>query len=235
MSGLKLGDLILDPRRVVYIESLRAVVCSGLCDALGVGDASVLHGVVDRMDRVLQQFQPETLVMLGGLNDEEAVRAVARFWGDRHRIHLICNEASSELGSLAEALGCEVHRELVWGRYRFLEVEKAESLELKLLTLAGAPHYVVRVGGVKGMKLAVFLKGVGRLWLPSLNPECQGVSLFPRRIKDLDRYDAFAVGHQRVLPMGKVRALKAFRGVIGALPIAKTTFEGYSSHSVEKE
>src|SRR5581483_11294336 len=112
---------------------------------------------------------------------------------------------------LAEAQGCEIHRELVWDRYRFVEFEEKlpdkQPLELHLTTITGASresaHYAIRVGRnpFSGMKLAVFLKGIGSLILPSLDPGAAAISVFQSA---LQRYDVFAVGYARVLPLGKV-------------------------------
>lgn len=227
MSGLKLGDLILDPRRVLYIPSLRAVVCSGLQEALGVGIAGGVRGVLERIDSVLADYKPEALIVLGKLDGDTGLTGMARRWGKKVRLQLVANDPDSEAKALAEALGCEVHHELVWGRYRFVEGEQDKgALELQFLTIMGSPHYSVRVGRgpFGGMKLAVFLKGLGRVVLPTLDPSGNGAaSVFTT---GLERFDVFAAGHQRVLPMGKVADLKPIKGIARGLPIAKATLGG---------
>lgn len=228
MSGLKLGDLILDPRRVLYIPSLRAVVCTGLQEGLQVSIADGLRGVIERVDATLAEYKPEFFVVLGSLSSssgvsyESALAGMARRWGRKTRIQLVSRDPDAEVRAMAEALGCEVHNELVWGKYRFVESEEPHALELQLLTISGSPHYSIRVGNrpFGGMKLAVFLKGLGRLNLPSMNPQEAGASVFKQ---GLDRCDVFAVGHQRVLPMGKVGDLKPFKGIGRGLPISKAT------------
>jgi hypothetical protein len=228
MSGLKLGDLVLDPRRAVYISSLSAVVCSGLHGALQVGISGGLRGVMERIDGVLDLYRPEFLVVLGPVSSdstnsfESALTGMARRWGKRAKIQLVARQADGDVRAMAEALGCEVHHELVWGRYRFVESDPCNNLELQLMTVQGAPNYGVKVGGrpFGGMKLPVFLKGFGRLTLPSSNPTQQPLSVFQ---PELERSDVFAVGHQRVLPLGKVGDLKPFKGIARGLPISKAT------------
>ena len=223
-DGLKLGDLILDPRRVVYIPSLNAVVCAGLHEALSIGISGGLRGVLERMDAVLETYKPEALIILGlgDLSEKSPVTGIARRWGKQTKIHFVTNESQADGRMIAEALGCEVHHELVWGRYRFVESEKKGVLEVQLLTIVGHPNYVVKVGSMPfgGMKLAVFLKGIGKLILPTLSPNAASASVFN---SDLGRYDLFAVGHQRVLPMGKVDGLKSVKGIGRGLPIVKAT------------
>lgn len=231
MSGLKLGDLILDPRRVVYIPSLRVVACADLHDGLCVGIAGGLRGVIERLDATLNEYKPDHLIILGSLGSkssssasyESTLAGMARRWGKRARIQLVAAMPDVDARGVAEALGCEVHHELVWGRYRFVEHEEADqALELKLTTIAGGPHYSVRVGNrpFGGTKLAVFLKGLGKLTLPSVNPAASSTTVFK---SGLERYDVFAVGHQRILPMGKVGDLKSFKGIGRGLPISKAT------------
>lgn len=228
MSGLKLGDLILDPRRVVYIPSLRALVCAGLQDALGVGIAGGLRGVIEKIDSALVEYKPESFVVLGSLVSksssvfESALTGMSRRWGKKVKLQLVSTKPDGDARALAEALGCEVHNELVWERYRFVEAHDDHGVELQLMTVAGHPNYCVKVGSrpFGGMKLAVFLKGFGRLTLPSTDPSASVTSVFKG---GLERCDVFAVGHQRVLPMGKVGALKPHQGIVRGVPLAKST------------
>lgn len=246
MSGLKLGDLILDPRRVVYIPSLRALVCAGLLDALGIGISGGLRGVIERVDATLQEYKPEFFVILGSIpksansatsfkdsgrspskgSYEAALTGIARRWGKRAKIQLVATSPSHDARAVAEALNCEVHNELVWGRYRFVEKQNESNMELQLMTIAGSPNYGIRVGNrtfagpFGGVKLAVYLKGLGRLTLPSMDPSAALVSVFKA---ELERCDVFAVGHQRVLPMGKVGELKPYKGIVRGVPISKIT------------
>lgn len=221
MSGLKLGDLILDARRVVYIPSLKAVVCAGLHEALTIGIADGLRGVLEKVDSVLEEYEPESLIILGHFTEASALSGIARRWGKRAKIHLIADDPGADARGMAEALGCEVHNELVWGRYRFVEADDSNALEVHLLTLAGKPNYNVKVGNpLGGMKLAVFLKGLGKVHLPSLNPNAAATSVFSSSV---ERHDVFAIGHQRILPMGKVADLKSVKGLARGLPVTKAT------------
>ena len=232
MSGLKLGDIHLDPRRVVYMPSLRAVVCSGLPEALRVGIGEGLRRVVERVDGVLEDYKPESLIILSSLKSETSITGIVRRWGKKTRIQFVANDADVDAQSLAEALRCEVHKELIWGNYRFVESELESNSELSLLTIIGSPHYMVRVGKgpMGGMKLCVFLKGQGKVLMPSSNPQAAGTSIFK---KELERFDVFAIGHQRVLPMGKVADLKPFKGIVRGLPLGPSTFSG--SRKAHKE
>lgn len=229
MNGLQLGDLILDPRRVTFIPSLKAVVCSGLQQALAVGIRNGLRGVMERMDAVMGEYQPDSLIVLGPLANVSASAAVVRRWGSRSRVLFITESPGREARAAVEALGCEVHQHLAWDRYRFSESETEMALDLKAMTITGArgaesaagAHYAVRVGSnpFGGIKLSVFLKGLGRLILPSLSPAAAALSLFQ---VPLQRHDVFAVGYARVLPLGKVADLK--KSVrLGGLPVTKAT------------
>lgn len=222
MNGLKLGDLVLDPRRVVYIPSLNAVVCAGLHEALCISISSGLRGVLERMDAILDTYKPEALIILGRLSEKSPVGGIARRWGKRTKVHFVANDPNADARAIAEAMGCEVHHELIWGHYRFVEAEEKGALEVQLLTMVGHPNYDIKVGSMPfgGMKLAVFLKGIGKLVLPTMSPNAASASVFSA---DLGRYDLFAVGHQRVLPMGKVDGLKSVKGMGGGLPIVKAT------------
>ncbi len=230
MSGLRLGDLILDSRRLAYIPSLRAVVCAGLPEALQVGIAGGLRGVLERVDGALADYSPEFMIVLGSMNSTSAsanalgsaFAGMSRRWGGKTKLVFVASKPDGEARATAEALGCEVHHELVWGHYRFVEAENLGNLEVQLLTISGSPHYAVKVGNrpFGGMKLPVFLKGLGRLTLPSMAPNASLSSVFQPA---LDRFDIFAVGHQRVLPLGKVRDLKSLKGIARGLPISKAT------------
>ncbi|MBI3558285.1 MAG: hypothetical protein HY074_18615 [Deltaproteobacteria bacterium] len=228
MSGLRLGDLILDSRRLAYIPSLRAVVCAGLPEALQVGIAGGLRGVLERVDGALAEYNPEFLVVLGSMNSASptalgsAFAGMSRRWGKHAKLMFVATTPDPDARATAEALGGEVHHELVWGHYRFVEAEDLGNLEVQLLTISGSPHYAVKVGNrpFGGMKLPVFLKGLGRLTLPSMAPNASLSSVFQPA---LDRFDIFAVGHQRVLPLGKVRDIKPLKGIARGLPISKAT------------
>lgn len=221
MGGLVLGDIILDARRVVYVRSLRAVVCADLHGALTVGIAGGLRGVLERVDAVLAEYHPENLIIIGPFDEKTPLAGIARRWGRKAKIQLVAAKPDADARAIAEALDCEVHNELLWGRYRFVETVDESALELQAQTIAGGPHYSIRVGNrpFGGMKLVVFVKGLGKLILPSMSPEAPAASVF---CPELERYDIFAAGYQRVLPMGKVADLKAQRGFVGTLPLDRS-------------
>jgi len=230
MTSLQLGDIILDPRRVVYIPSLKALVCSDLREALGVGIAGGLRSVMEKIDTLIAEYQPESMILLGSLEPlkpaHESLSGLLRRWGKKVKIHFVASRPDPEAAAMAEALGGEIHKELLWGKYRFVYADPGPGLELNSMTIVGRPNYSIRVGRGKfgdtfsGMRLAVFMKGIGRLVLPSLNPHAAFESVFTA---GLERCDVFAVGHQRVLPMGKVADLRPFKGIVKGVPIVKTT------------
>ncbi|MBI3542592.1 MAG: hypothetical protein HY075_04885 [Deltaproteobacteria bacterium] len=198
---------------------------SGLQTSISDG----LRGVIERVDSLLNEYQPEFFVVLGsgGASSSStsfgsALAGMANRWGKRAKLQLVAQNAQADFRETAKALGCEVHNELVWGRYRFVEREDRNNLEVQLLTICGGAHYSLRVGAgpFGGMKLPVFLKGFGRLTLPSVDPTATPTSVFR---PGFERCDVFAVGHQRVLPLGKVCDLKSVKGIVRGLPISKAT------------
>lgn len=227
MSGLRLGDLVLDPRRAIFVSSLRALVCADLHSALRIGIAGGLRGILKRVDGLIADYNPEFFVILGPLaapsiaSLESALCGMARRWGKRTKLQLVASEPDNDVRAMAETLGCEVHNELIWGRYRFVEKE-TQKVELKLMTILGEPRYAIKVGSKPfgGMKLSVFLKGFGRLTIPSMDPNAAVSSVFH---PGLERCDVFAAGYQRVLPLGKVADLKPYNGIGRGLPITKAT------------
>lgn len=221
MSGLKLGDLILDARRVAYVASLRALVCSDLHEALNVRISQGLRGVVERIDALFKEYRPEHLIVFGAFSEESPLAGIARRWGKKAKVHFVTSKPDQDAVAIAEGLGCEVHHQLIWGRYCFVDDASDEPSEIQLMTITGKPRYAIRVGRTfGGMKLMVFLKGQGRLIVPSLNSDGGVHSVFTSR---LERYDIFAVGYQLVLPMGKVADLKPFKGIGGSLSVTKAT------------
>lgn len=236
MSGLRLGDLVLDARRFIYIPSLRAVVCTGLHDALKLGISRGLRDILKKVDSTLADYKPDSFIILGSFSEQSALTGMVRRWGKTTKLLLVARNPNAEAQGMAEALGCEVHQELVWENYRFVQVDGDLGMDLQLLTVAGEPNYAIRVGNgpfgatLGGMKLAVFLKGLRRLFLPSLGPDAPSAGIFRT---ELERYDAFAVGHQRILPLGKVADLKSFKGIGGSLPISKARVAGRKRSSKE--
>lgn len=238
MSGMKLGDLMLDPRGVVYIPSLRALVCSGLKQAVASKNPRYVREIGGRMDHVIRKHAPETVLVLGSMEDESGLSAIARRWGALARFVFVSARPAVDARAVAEALKFEVHHELAWDKYRFLEkFEKppfldpndVQALDFQFLTIAGDGAYFVRIGKVpfdplglfSGIKLNVFLKGLGRFKLPPLDPGKTLTSVFAADDDPFfDRYDVFAMGHSRILPLGKVTDLRGHVS-LDALPIKK--------------
>jgi len=229
VSGLQLGDVILDPRRVIYIPSLKAVVCCGLKQALSIGIGSGLRGVLERVDSAMEDYRPESLLILGPLRQGTALPGIARRWGRKSKILFIADNPDAQALAAAEAHGCEVHQQLAWDRYRFVEAESEMALDLKVMTVTGGRGYGIRIGKTLfgGMKLSVFLKGLGRLILPSMDPSSSPVSVFQ---PSLHRHDVFAVGYARVLPLGKVADLQKSVRFGGGLPVNKATLGARRRH-----
>ncbi len=248
MSGLKIGDITLDPRGIIYIPSIKALVCSGLKEALYVQSAKAVRALTDEIDLAIEKYKPEHLIVLGALNDEKSLSAIAKKWGKTLKIQLVANQISKEAKAVCEALKLETHSELIWERYRFVEKfenppfvdsKDIQAIDFQFMTIAGGAHYFVRIGQApydllglfSGEKLKVFLRGMGRLKLPSLNPADNETSVF--MVTDdpfFARYDVFALGHSRILPLGKVADAKKFV-TLNTLPVKKKAL----NHRVKKE
>lgn len=238
MSGMKLGDLMLDPRGVVFIPSLRALVCSELKQALASKNSKYVREVGGRVDHAIRWYAPETVIVLGPMEDEAALSAIARRWGAAVRFVFVSAKPAPDARAVAEALKFEVHHELAWDKYRFLEKfdkppfldpNEVQTLDFQFLAIAGGGSYFVRIGKVpfdplglfSGIKLNVFLKGLGRFKLPALDPGKTLTSVFAADDDPFfDRYDVFAMGHSRILPLGKVTDLRGHVS-LDALPIKK--------------
>lgn len=222
MLPLKLGDITLDPRRLLYVHSLRALVSSDLGEALDIGIAAGLKSVVKRADSALAQYQPDHFILIGRLPTASVVAAIQRRWDSNLKIHYICSEPNAESKIVAESMNCEVHHELMWGAFRFTDRVEPNSLELKLFNIVGSQsNYSVRFKSfeaLSALKLPVFLKGFGKIFMPSFNPTKEGESVLK---KTYDRFDCFAVGHQRILPLGKVGQLNAQGRLIPSLRLAE--------------
>lgn len=248
MSGLKIGDITLDPRGLIYIPSIKAIVCSGLKDALYLQQAKTVRKITAEIDSAIERYMPENMIILGSLKDEKSLSAIAKKWSKTLRILLISNQISKEAKAVCEALKMETHSELIWDRYRFVEkfenppfVDSSDiqAIDFQFMTIAGGSHYFVRIGQApydllglfSGEKLRVFLRGMGRLKLPSLNPTDNETSIF--MVSDdpfFARYDVFALGHSRILPLGKVADAKKFV-TLNTLPVKKKAL----NHRMKKE
>lgn len=213
MSGIKLGDYTLDCERVLYLHSLRACVVSDL------GEAAAQQSVEDLQKKFevwRERYQPEILIILGEMRSADfklgsPVRALLRAWTTTQtRLIWVCPQIPKDCIETLDSLHCEVHQELIWGRYRFgFDLEDATT-DNGFLTITARPHFSVKFASriLSSRFLSVFLKGQGHIVLPSLGPKISRKSVLR---SSLARYDVFAVGHQRVLPLGKVADLRARR------------------------
>lgn len=249
---MKLGDLMLDPRGVVFIPSLRALVCSEFKQALVSKNSRYVREISGYMDHAIRVYAPETVIVLGPMEDEAALSAIARRWGAAVRFVFVSAKPAPDACAVAEALKFEVHHELAWDKYRFLEKfdqppfldpNEVQTLDFQFLTIAGGGDYFVRIGKVpfdplgifSGIKLSVFLKGFGRFKLPTLDPGKTLTSVFA--VDDdpfFDRYDVFAMGHSRILPLGKVTNLRGHVS-LDALPIKKRVLRASRPRKIQTQ
>ena len=220
MNSLVLGDIVFDPRRVIFVKSLKALVCAGL------RESAQLSSIVESLIETLEHYKAESLIVTGCSLSSTVLEALREIQKKGVRVSLVSQKNADQAVQNAEALGFEVHQELVWGKYRFVEVLEHGAVELYFVSAIGGSgedelSYSVRVGrsGLGGIYLPVFLKGLGQVMLPSVNPACKRASVFR---KSLSRYDVFAVGHHRVFPLGKVADLREVR-TLGQIPLSPRT------------
>jgi hypothetical protein len=190
--------------------------------ALGVLGASFTRSVRAAV-AACQQYGAESLVCIGPVDGVEALDDLRHELPAGVRVHVV-TEARDELSrGMAERLGMDWHRELVWARYRFVERQDMDSMELYFVSSIGggtdgaSSTYALKVGraGFGGMRLSTFLKGMGHLILPSMDDGARTVSVLR---KSLSRYDVIAVGHSRVFPMGKISEIEPISS-FGKVPL----------------
>ena len=231
MTGLQLGEIVFDPAHFIYLPRLKALVCVGLLEGLRAPGKQGA-ALVSTVDLMLKRYQPESLIAIGDLDLE--VAGILSRWRSRAKFIPVSSEANYDVVLKAEKLGLELHKELVWGGYRFKDTIEAEP-ELPFLSVTGPPpgmQYYVRLGRApwKGFRLPVFLKGPGRLVLPSLNPNAKTALLLNSPYRRQKRYDVFAIGHARILPLGKITDLGAAAGLNGRLPFNRDVLGGSLKH-----
>lgn len=239
MSGIKLGDYTFDSRRVLYLASLKACVIGDFVEACGgrsgrlspedrVHTIERLHAQFERWSEV---YRPEVLIIIGEVNEADFAadspeRTLTKLWASQGaRLIFIATKPPRETVETLEKLGCEVHQSLIWGRYRFeCGEEDLVPVDSKFITVSAHPNYSIKFasGVLRSRSLGVFLKGFAHILVPSLSSNGDAKSVFR---SSLARYDVFAVGHQRILPLGKVADLRARRGLLTGL---KLTVSGVS-------
>ncbi len=220
MTGLSLGDIIFDPRRLIYIKSLNAVACLGV---LGPSFPRAVRAAA----AACVQYKAESLIAIGAVDGIEALDDLKHELPSQVKVHVVAEAKDEICGKMAEKLGMEWHRELVWARYRFAEKQELGNMELYfVLSIGGGPEgaeavYSLKVGraGFGGMHLAAFLRGMGHMVLPSMNGEAKKISVLR---KSLARYDVIAAGHSRVFPMGKISEIEPIT-TFGKVPLTVST------------
>ncbi len=246
MTHLHLNDYIFDVRRAVYIKSIKALVIGHLGDSL-LGGFSGKHlirassptvkqsqriGVSVRshlmyLSQLLEEYTPSTLLLLGGPVYQSLIDALTRRINRKKIVWITSKNTTNEWPNhpktnqqaLLDTCEIEHHTELLWNQYRFtadqgidftpprndmVEVTCASSFQLMLGTPIGTAH-----------TLPVFLKSPQKLFIPSFGDTGLAASIYQ---KEFMRFDVFAIGHARILPLGKVSDLHSDKNVFGKLP-----------------
>lgn len=223
MGTFALGDLSFDPRKVLFIHSLKTLVVSDLREALEFSKPAELTKMVESFDLAVEDFKPKSLVIIDSLKSPVGIQGIVKKWGKNAEIHFVASNPSEEALLLAESLHCILHQEFAWNQYRFTGSSEATEVHLGMTAIVNNPLCGIRLGnGVLNSHMTpVFLRGLGQIILPSFMKNKIQHSVFKPSLK-LERYDVFAIGHKRVLPMGKVRDLKTKqRGWVKAVPVQK--------------
>ncbi len=225
------------------MKSLNAVVCSGLKESPGfMQDVQALR-------QACVDYGAHTLVVIGAEMSPLILDLLSSFLRKDIRVYLVMKSLTDELHHAVERRGIEAHHELAWGKYRFIEnvnVNQMEQFFVASISGAGmhSSSYCVRTGsesftsaamgaavgaalsalphlpGVPhqiGVVLPVFLKGQGHVILPNIHNTTKVRSIFHDR---LSRYEVFASGHHRVLPLGRVNDLRKHQ-IFGQLPFSQ--------------
>ncbi len=225
LTALNLGDMVFDPRGYVFIKSLRAIAVVGFMECADAAAAAVIAR------DVVVHFSAESFVAIGPVENKAGIAALKQALPDLVRVHVVSDEIVEPIAIYADHEHVEVHRELVWAKYRFTQCLVLGTMELYFVSsIGGAPStahslaHVIKFGrkGFGGRALPVFLKGLGQVMLPSVNPEAKKVSALR---KELARYDVFAVGHTRVFPMGRVSEIEP-AATFGKVPLVVSTLAG---------
>ncbi len=252
MSGLRLGDIILDPRSFVCLPSIRVLACSGLRSALASKNVKIINEVIEKTNYSLNKYNPETLIIFCSLNSPDGLQSISKKWGGKYRIIFISKNPSPEAAATCEKLKFEIHQELVWNKFRFIELfetppfmdpSEMQALDFQFLTLAGGVNHYVKIGKVPfdplglfyGKKLEVFLKGLGRLEIPSMDPNIASTFLLSSAENLFyNRYDVFAMGHSRILPLGKLSEINQFVSH-SILPVSRKALGGKRKKTASKD
>jgi hypothetical protein len=253
---LKIGDAEIDSKKILYISSLNAVVVSQLASGFKLSHFDDFEKSLKPLIQFIETKSAESLIIIGAQMPIEFWKVLVGNLPKKISLQVVGNAETKKvydkykelLGFLHEFQG-EYHEELLWGRYRFLELGSNEVqqndflgnfLEFQFQTIVGGVGFGVSLGTgffakpFVGYELPVFLKGVGKILLASYSERTPLKSI---KRKGLNRFDVFGVGHQRILPMGKVQDLKVMPGSLGRVlhrvPLSKKSFKKISPTVIE--
>lgn len=234
MSGLQLGDCILDPECFIYVPSLQVIACSGIQHAFSRSTPWEAKHFFEKFEIAIGKYPTQSIIFLGSLQSTLGLRTLHERLGRKYKLIWISSKPSIEAVHVAEGLGFEVHQQLAWDHFRFKEANPnqfQEQVQMSIFTVAsirGDHQPTIKLGKnpFRNRRLPVFLKGHGRLLLPSVSPMAEPFSVL---IPKFNSYDAFAAGHARVLPLGKVKEIRKTAGISGRLPLKKKTLGGSRS------
>ena len=207
-GNVSIGDLVLDPRKFLYLKSLKVLICVGLFECFDIASQ------VEKLLEAVELHKAESLILIGPIEDKQSLMAFSEHFLDKIPVHIVSSTKNEDIIQTAESLAMEWHQELVWAKYRFVESLDLGTVEMYFVSAIGGfvseektQSFALKVGktGFGGRKLPVFLKGLGQMILPSLNDESTASTVFSDQ---LSRYDLFAIGHTRVFPLGRVSELE---------------------------
>lgn len=240
MNGLQLGDCILDSECFIYIPSLEVVACSGIQHAFECLTPWESKRFFSDFAKALERYPTQTVIFIGALQSQLGLQSIHQKLSPRYKLIWISSKPNLEALHTAEALGFEVHQQLIWNHFRFKEANPSqfqEQVQMSIFTISSIradQRATIKLGRhpLKNHQLPVFLKGHGRLLLPSISPIAESFSVL---IPKFNSYDAFAAGHARVLPLGKIKEIRKTAGISKRLPLKKKALGGSRSQRSQVE
>lgn len=208
--GMRLGDLVFDPRLFLFIPSIKALVAARFVELYRPEN-------LKRLVAAIREHRPDNIIFLEGTWNKQWDQLVLQIAADapkKMRIAIVSEGMSPVTVSQLEKHGFEPYEELVWGDYQFSSVPG----ESGFFRISPDSKYFVRLGNeLQGVKMPVFLKSGAELLLPCIDRDsvCDPVFQQPK----LTGFDVFAAGDRRVYPLGKVRDLKPLNGLVSQPPI----------------
>jgi hypothetical protein len=230
MNGLKIGDMILDPSGLIYLSDINAVVGSGLTQSYSLNSA-LRDEILLKIQKAIKKYEPKFFIILDSPKNPKSLEEVYKNFVSKLELIFVSNNLTESLKKTFDEHKIEFHEELIWDQYCF--VENTKNSEFSLFTISGDSNYYIKVGRnnfdpfgmFTGEKLKVFIRGGGRLKIPSLNPNLSLSSVLV--LSDdmfFNRCDVFAIGHSRVLPLGKISEIKKV-ALLDTIPTAKKVLE----------